>query len=201
MSKETKQAGELAAKVLNMITITEEQLKKFAPAASDKNISLVTASFNQFEDKYQVNTPLRIAAFFSQLIHESGNFKYTAEIASGAAYEGRRDLGNVVAGDGVKFRGRGLIQTTGRNNYKAVGKALHNDENYFINNPEKLEQYPDAMESAFWFWDIHNLNELADKGYLQTITKRINGGLNGFAERLTIYNRICDVYSLPHWKE
>jgi putative chitinase len=181
--------------------ITEQQLNQFAPSASKASIPLVVSSFNEFSDKYQVNTGLRIAAFFSQVIHESGSFKYTKEIASGSAYEGRKDLGNIVPGDGVKFKGRGLIQITGRLNYGALSKSICGDDHTLLNNPELLETYPYAMESAFWFWDTRKLNPLADISYLKTITKRINGGLNGWAERLTNYDRICDVLGLPHWTE
>lgn len=175
--------------------ITEEDLKKFGVTA--KLIPIIVKWFNEYADKYCVNSPQRIAAFFAQVMHESCNFKYTREIASGAAYEGKKDLGNIYPGDGKKYKGHGYIQVTGRSNHAAISRDTGID---FLNNPELLTTPQYAMLSAFWFWDTRKLNELADKAWLKTITKKINGGLNGWAERLAYYNRICDVLSLPHWK-
>lgn len=181
--------------------ITEQQLKQFAPNTKTELIPIVTKWFNEFSELYKVNTPLRIAAFFSQVIHESGSFKYTREIASGAAYENRKDLGNIHAGDGIKFKGRGFIQITGRSNYAELSKNILGNVNTLQDNPELLATPKYAMLSAFWFWDKRGLNKYADQAYLKTITKKINGGLNGWEDRLKNYNRICDVLNLPHWKE
>lgn len=180
--------------------MTEQELKIFSPNTPDQLIPIVTGWFNKYTDKYEVNTPVRIAAFFSQLIHESNAFKATREYDSGSAYEGRVDLGNVFKGDGKKFKGRGYIQVTGRNNYSAVSKFIFGDDT-LLKNPDLLATPQYAMLSAFWFWDSRKLNALADIDYLKTITKRINGGLNGWNERLANYNRICDYYKLPHWTE
>lgn len=146
-------------------------------------------------EKFQINTPQRLAAFLAQLCHESGNFRYVRELASGQAYEGRKDLGNTEPGDGPKFKGRGLIQITGRTNYKAVGDALQYD---FLAKPEDLELPGPACMSAGWFWSTRKLNDLADSnteaGFL-TISKRINGvnrvtGLpNGWQDRLDKWNK------------
>ena len=121
---------------------------------------------------FEINTPARIAAFLAQIGHESGSLRYVEEIASGAAYEGRKDLGNTQPGDGIRFKGRGLIQITGRANYDAVGKALQYD---FISNPEHLELPGAASLSAAWFWKSRGLNELADKGDFLKISVKING--------------------------
>lgn len=180
--------------------ITEEQLRKFAPSASPNIIPTVVKWFNEFADQYCVNSPQRIAAFFAQLIHESGSFKYVREIASGEAYEGRKDLGNVYPGDGKRYKGRGYIQITGRSNYAALSKDIFQDSKILLDTPDLLATPKYAMLSAFWYWDKRALNDLADKAWLQTITKKINGGLNGWADRLKHYNRICDVLNLPHWK-
>ena len=88
---------------------------------------------NKYMDKYEINTPNRILAFLSQVGTESGGLKWTQELASGSAYEGRKDLGNIYAGDGVKFKGRGLIQLTGRANYEAMSKKVGKD---LVNNPQ-----------------------------------------------------------------
>ena len=132
---------------------------------------------------YDINTPLRLSHFLAQVGHESGELRYCEELASGAAYEGRRDLGNTQPGDGSRFKGRGLIQLTGRTNYASYSKARGID--YTTDEGARLPSTdPDtAVDVACWFWSTHNLNELADNDDLQTITKRINGGLNGIEDR------------------
>ena len=133
--------------------------------------------------KYGITTPLRLAHFFSQIAHESGGFKYLAELGGKSyfdKYEGRKDLGNTQKGDGYKFKGRGYIQVTGRANYSEISKDLKID---FINNPELLEQEVNAMVSALWFWNKRKLNQFADLDDIKTITKKINGGYNGLKER------------------
>jgi putative chitinase len=99
-------------------------------------------------------------------------------------YEGRADLGNVQAGDGFRFRGRGLIQTTGRDNYQRTGDALGVD---LIAEPERLAEPELAARSAAWFWQSHGLNELADGGDIVKITRRVNGGTNGLDDRTALY--------------
>jgi putative chitinase len=143
---------------------------------------------------YGIETPLQIAAFIAQVGHESGRLRYVREIWGPTSwqlrYEGRRDLGNTEVGDGSLFRGRGLIQITGRNNYFRAGTALDLD---LINHPELLEQPEHAAMSAAWFWDAHHLNGLADSGDLRRITRIINGGYNGLEDRLSIYEKAKEV--------
>jgi len=130
-----------------------------------------------------INTPLRMAHFLAQVGHESGDLLYSEELASGEAYEGRTDLGNTQTGDGVRFKGRGLIQLTGRSNYVAYGTARGRD---FVtgNNNLLLATDPNlAVDVSCWFWVTHGLNALADADNLNAITRRINGGLNGLADR------------------
>ena len=110
--------------------------------------------------------------------------------AAQSKYEFRKDLGNTEPGDGKRFKGRGLIQITGRANYKSVSDALETD---YIANPEYLERPNDASLSAAWFWKEHGLNELADVGDFATITRRINGGLNGWNSRLDYWNKAKQV--------
>jgi putative chitinase len=119
----------------------------------------------------------------AQLHHESGGFNYLKELGNNAyfkKYEGRKDLGNIFAGDGLKYKGRGFIQITGRANYTELSKDLKID---FVNNPELLEQEANAIISALWFWNKKKLNTFADEDNLSTITKRINGGFNGIEDR------------------
>jgi predicted chitinase len=135
---------------------------------------------------FDISTRRRAAMFVAQTAHESGGYRFREEIASGEEYEGRHDLGNVHPGDGKRFKGRTFIQITGRNNYAAVGHALGVD---FLRHPEKLAEQKYACKGAAWWWFTHGCNELADQGSLETVTRRINGGLNGLASRQTYYSR------------
>ncbi len=130
-----------------------------------------------------IDTPLRQAHFLAQVGHESGRLRFRAELASGDAYEGRHDLGNVQPGDGRKYKGRGLIQLTGRANYAEYGREIGREAE-LLENPALIET--DAglcADVAGWFWARHRLNELADKDDINALTRRINGGLNGIDER------------------
>lgn len=138
--------------------------------------------------RFGINTPTRVAAFLAQIAHESGQLRYVLEVADGKAYEGRATLGNTEPGDGPRFRGRGLIQVTGRANYRACSLALFGDER-LLDNPELLEHLEYAALSAAWFWSSHDCNELADAGDFRALTKRINGGYNGLAERTAFWER------------
>ena len=131
-----------------------------------------------------------MSAFIAQVGHESGQLRHNEEIASGAAYEGRVNLGNTHPGDGRRFKGRGLIQVTGRFNYEAISKDLGID---FLNNPTKLSEPEFATLSAFWYWNRHSLNVYADTNDFEHLTKKINGGLNGYKDRLELYNKALEV--------
>ncbi len=135
-------------------------------------------------DEGEINTPLRVAMFLAQLGHESMSFKYFEEIASGAAYEGRKDLGNAQLGDGKRFKGRGPIQLTGRANYIAAGDALGLD---LVGDPVSAATPEVGFRTAVWFWNTRNLNDLADKGDVRGVTKKINGGYNGIDDRTARY--------------
>lgn len=135
----------------------------------------------------EINTKQRKAMFFAQIDHESGGFKYLKELGNDAyfkKYEGRKNLGNTKPGDGLKFKGRGYIQVTGRFNYTAISNDLGID---YLNNPEWLEREADAMISALWYWRKKKLNAYADKGDVEGATKIINGGYNGLADRKAKY--------------
>ena len=137
--------------------------------------------------EFGIVSPAAVAMFLAQIAHESGELRHVREIASGVAYEGRRDLGNTKTGDGERFRGRGLIQLTGRDNYRRCGQALGID---LIAQPEALEQPRWAAWSAGWFWQANGLTALAEgPDALVACTRRINGGLNGLADRGRYYTR------------
>lgn len=156
------------------------QIMPYAKAKATQYAPLLDSAMREFD----IRTLARQASFLSQVGHESGQLRYVRELASGAAYEGRKDLGNIQPGDGVRFRGRGLIQVTGRANYTAAMMALDID---CVEHPELLEIPVNACRSAGWFWKTHGLNELADTGDQVKVTRRINGGINGLADRLALF--------------
>ena len=172
--------------------MTPDQLQKIMPLAHDR-AALFFAPLVAAMQEFQINTPLRQAAFLAQIAHESCQLLYVKELASGAAYQGRKDLGDIHPVDGEKYKGRGLIQITGLNNYQFVASALKID---CVNHPELLEQPVNACRSAAWFWQTHGLNELADKDFFVTITRRINGGLNGLSERQQFYKIAKQVFDI-----
>jgi putative chitinase len=137
--------------------------------------------------EFDISTPQRQAAFLANIAHESGSLRYVEEIASGDAYEGRKDLGNTQSGDGRRFKGRGLPQITGRDNYRACGAALGLD---LLANPDLLEQPLPAARSAGWFWKTRNLGPIADADKFGTVCRVWNGGFNGLDDRIIHWLRI-----------
>ena len=175
------------------MSITQQQLLQILPNAGPV-AGVFVPVLNAAMGHYQIVGTKRVAAFIAQIGHESGQLKYVKEVwgptAAQAKYEGRKDLGNTVAGDGSKYRGRGLIQITGRANYMACGEGLGLD---LIKQPELLEKPQHACMSAAWFWATKGLSTLADAGQFDKITQRINGGQNGAADRQALYARALKV--------
>jgi len=169
--------------------MTNDELVEIMPYAFERAAKFVDP-LNATMAEFDITTPLRQAAFVAQIGHESGQFRYVKETASGDAYEGRADLGNNVPGDGVLFKGRGLIQITGRTNYADLCLALNID---CLDHPEILEQPENACRSAGWYWKTRGLNQLADVQDFERITRRINGGLNGQEDRLALYAKAKQV--------
>lgn len=133
-----------------------------------------------------IDTPLRLCHFMAQLAHESAHFQVTLEFASGKAYEGRKDLGNTKAGDGPRYRGRGLIQTTGRANYAQATIAIRKLDASapdFEANPVDLEQFPWALLGGITYWQSRKINSAADRDDVVRVTELINGGHRGLDER------------------
>jgi putative chitinase len=170
-------------------------------------------------EKYQINTPKRQACFIGQCMHESGGFKFLRENLNYSAkalmntwpsrfpdmdtaekfernpsaiankvYGGR--MGNTEDGDGAKYIGRGLIQLTGKDNYRAFGEAIGED---LVANPQLVEEPRYAALSAGWFWNKRGLNALADAMDVETMTVRINGGKIGIQDRIAKINKALDV--------
>lgn len=166
--------------------LTIEELQAIMPRLSAVKAEEYHRLLVEAMAEAEITTPARIAAFLAQLAHESGEFRFWTELSRGDAYEGRKDLGNLHPGDGPRYKGRGPIQLTGRANYRAAGKALGLP---LEKHPELAALPEHGFRIAAWYWTTRNLNTLADAGDFRTLTRRINGGLNGYAERLDYWNR------------
>lgn len=146
------------------------------------------APLNAAMQKFGIDTPARQAALLAQIGHESARLRHVRELwgptPAQSRYEGRKDLGNSQKGDGFKYRGRGLIQVTGRANYTKAAAALGLP---LVAQPELLEQPQNAANSACWFWQSNGLNAFADSGDFVGLTRRINGGTNGLADRQALW--------------
>jgi putative chitinase len=182
---------------------TDQQLLNIFPNARHQ-AGVFICALNTAMSHRNINTPKRIAAFLAQIGHESGQLQYVRELGNNQ-YLSKYDTGTLAArlgntpepdGDGQKYRGRGLIQITGRNNYRQCSLGLFGDER-LLTLPELLEQPQWAAESAAWFWEHNGLNELADRGQFNSITRRINGGLNGLQDRLELWARARAVLCQP----
>jgi predicted chitinase len=155
--------------------VTAQDIKKIMPEANSKKINEYLPHMNEAMQKYGINTPERKAAFLSQVATETGQLNYMTEIASGAAYNGRKDLGNNAPHDGETYKGRGALQLTGKDNYKKAGQALGLD---LVNHPELAATPQHAFETAGWYWDHKNLNKAADSSSVSQVTKGVNGCTN-----------------------
>lgn len=161
--------------------------KSVGIAVKKTNIQGFVYTFNKYANYFGIDNKLEICHFLSQLGHESDQFNAFKEYASGSAYEGRKDLGNTQKGDGIRFKGRGPIQTTGRSNYKEVGLEIlklpfltEAEKELFVNNgilnkPTLLEDPVWGTLAAFIYWNKKNLNELALDNNTKVSIKRFNG--------------------------
>jgi putative chitinase len=174
--------------------ITLDDLKAICQKTKIDRLSLLVDPLNAAMREFDINTVTRETCFLAQIAHESGGFNYLRELwgptPQQTRYEGRLDLGNTEPGDGFKYRGRGLIQVTGRANYKRCGEAL---DLPLEDCPEMLELPLNACRSAGWFWKANGCNEIADSGDFVRLTRRINGGTNGLADRQAYLQRATEV--------
>lgn len=185
------------------LALLERAYGRVFTAAQKTNAQSVIDAISQYGERFGLLQPHRLAQFLAQLMHESGGFRYDREIwgptPAQRRYEGRKDLGNVQKGDGSRFRGRGPIQVTGRNNYRAFtkwAKKIDAAAPNFENAPDKITADPWEGLSPMWYWAEGNpegksLNRLADRGDIENITRKINGGLNGYDDRLRYYDRVA----------
>lgn len=174
--------------------ITEDVLRQVMPNLAAPKRAQYLPFLQQAMDEFEINTPLREAAFLAQIAHESGEFRFMEEIWGPTAAQKRyepvtsksKELGNTQPGDGHLFKGRGPIQITGRANYKRYGDMLGID---LIADPPAAARPEVGFRTAGLYWKNNGLNELADQSMFKTITKRINGGFNGLEDRLKYYAR------------
>lgn len=174
-----------------------EELSRIMPLAGARATRFLNP-LNSAMTEFGIDSKLRVAAFVAQVAHESAQLHYMRELADGSAYEMRKDLGNVWPGDGVRFKGRGPIQITGRANYLACGAALGLP---LIDHPEQLEIPENGCRASAWFWSVNGLNKWADAGDFDGVSDVINrgrktatvGDSNGWAERLAFYSKALEV--------
>lgn len=207
------------------MVITQQQIRRCIPNVNGKKLDSFVAGFNMFAVHFGIDTPMRIAMYLSQVMHESGNLHhyeenlnysaegllktfpryFTEETAKEYAhqplrianrvYANRMGNGNEASGDGYKFKGRGLIQMTGRSMYQRFNDSEWCTENV-LECPDKVASYPLDQVSAMWFWTEHKLNEVADKGDVDKVTKIINGGINGLSNRKYLYRKFCKEFGI-----
>jgi predicted chitinase len=170
--------------------VSPEQLRAIVPNLSAERAAGLTPYLNAAMDEAGIDTVQGQATFIAQLAHESGGFRHWEEIASGAAYEGRADLGNTQPGDGRRFKGRGPLQLTGRDNYRRAGQALGID---LENNPELAARMDVGFRVAAWYFSTRGVTEAANAGNFRRATQLINGGQNGAADRERYYAQALQV--------
>jgi putative chitinase len=203
--------------------ITTDQLKACLPGTGNANIDTYLPIFNDLLPKYDVDTPARIAGFIAQVAVESmqlartvENLNYSSiglakvfprhfqvpefvkfahqpEAIANRVYANRMGNGPEESGDGYKYRGRGLIQITGKGSYISYSRDTYKDDRA-VENPEMVGLPPDAVKSALWFWKSRNINKAADAQDIRQMTFLVNGGYNGFEDRKAFYYKACTAF-------
>lgn len=205
--------------------ITLEQLLEINDNLNKTKCEEYIKAFNEVLPIYNINTPLRICHFLAQVLHESGHLKYESENLNYSAsalrsvfgkyfktdseaekyarqpekianrvYANRMGNGSEESGDGWKYRGRGLIQLTGKDNYNNCGNCIGYD---LLNKPDCItENKSVSLRTACWFWNKNSLNNYADNDDIVSITKKVNGGLNGIESRKEIIGRAKKILCL-----
>lgn len=199
------------------MTLTAEQLKKITPGTPLDRCKTYVDSMNLFLPQYKIDTPIEVASFLSQVLHETGGLKWPKELwgptKQQLRYERNFDkpwpckrgeinwlaymLGNSERGDGKKFFGRGLIQITGRTNYLMISKAMFNDDR-LLTNPDVLATPQYAVLSACIYWEKKKFDLVDDDLKILEETKGVNGGYNGLTDRQLYFNRALDVFGIQH---
>ena len=166
--------------------ITTSLLRSLGPNGKTENVSAIATAMSAHLERFEINTPLRLAHFLAQAAHETGGWRLMVEGGKDSyfsRYDGRKDLGNLQPGDGLRYKGRGIFQLTGRSNYRAYGKRLGLD---LETNPAQAAVPDTGVLVACEYWRTKKLNAWADRDDVREITRRINGGFNGLADRLRL---------------
>jgi putative chitinase len=175
------------------ITITEQDLLRLAPTGNRQIIRSLIGPLNKYLPQYGISTKLRVSHFMAQACWECDHFRTMTEYASGQGYEGRADLGNIYKGDGVKFKGRGIFQCTGRANYTSYGAKLGLD---LVSNPT-LAAIPEvSVRIACEYWKAKGLSYFADQNNGREITRRINGGYNHLSQRMALLAKAMTLFDV-----
>jgi putative chitinase len=183
---------QIAEATARPFAITGDHLKQIMPNLPEAKRDAYLPFLAKALEDHEINTPRRAAAFLAQIAHESAELRFMQELWGPTAQQKKyeppsdlaKDLGNTQPGDGFRYRGRGPIQITGRANYKKYGELLGVD---LVDNPDLAARPEYAFQIAGLFWSLRGLNQLADAEDFSTITRRINGGLTGLAERERYY--------------
>lgn len=206
--------------------IMESQIRKIMPNAKNERVIEFVLSFNKWADVFGINTPLRVCGYLSQVATETGELKATEEnlnysiegllktfpkyfksreIAERYAhkpekianlvYANRMGNGNEASGDGWKYKGRGYLGTTGFWNYQRYAQSTYCNGD-LMSHPEWLAKQPGCQKSAMFFWLDNNLNRFADKEDIRGLSKAVNGGWNGLANRLLYWRRAKKVFCI-----
>lgn len=183
--------------------ITAELIRAVAPECPERRAVLVAPALWSAARQQGITTAARVAAFVSQLAHESAGFRHWEEVwgptRAQRRYEGRRDLGNIQRGDGYRFRGRGPIQITGRANYERYRLRVRNRFGLdILQSPDVAADLEVGAYIAACYWVDHGLNDYADRGDFRTVTRKINGGFNGWGDRLKRYRRAKNFLHRQH---
>ena len=173
------------------LLITKKQLASIWGTNENSISDAVINDLNSCLNLFKINTQSRMRHFISQISHESGVWKWMKELASGDAYEGRRDIGNTQPGDGKKYKGAGFIQLTGRANYSSFSKYMNDSK--IMNGVDYVSSKYPATSAGFW-WHNNNMNALCDKNpSVEEVTRKVNGGYRGLEDRKKYYNRCLSV--------
>lgn len=174
--------------------VTRERLLRLAPSANTAIVAGIAERFDELAEDHDVTTRLRLCHFLAQAAHETDGFRTLEEYGGPAyfiRYEGRRDLGNTQAGDGIRYHGRGIFQLTGRANYRRLSQLLGID---LEAEPERAKEPETSLRVAFAYWSERAINTAADADDIERVTKLINGGRNGLAERRRYLTKAKEIW-------
>jgi putative chitinase len=186
--------AEESAAVAGKPALTAQQLQAIMPKLDAARASSFAKPLGDAMKEFEINTPKRRAAFLAQVASESNELTFLEQLMGNpAADDGRADLGNTVPGDGRKYKGRGPLMVAGRANYKAAGQALKVD---LLDKPELMAKPEVGSRAAAWYWKVNGLNELADRGDIRAMTRKVHGDLAYLDARAKFYKQAKAVFGV-----